>query len=118
MSGASSSNLVSATRRFSPPERFSTLASPSGQAQCIHCLIDLAVEIPQTLRFYLVLQLRHLIGGFVGVVRGDFVIAIDERFLRRHAFHHVVAHVLCRIELRLLRQIPHAHAIGRPRFAR
>src|SRR6185503_6778415 len=36
-------------------------------AQRIHRQIDLAVEIPQVLGIDLVLQLRHLVGGLVGI---------------------------------------------------
>ena len=118
MSGASSSSLVSATRRFSPPESVLDIGVAIGQRQRVHRLVDLAVEIPQALRLDLVLQLRHLVGGFVGVVRRDLVVTVDQRLLLGDAFHHVVADVFGRIELRLLRQIAGADAIRRPGFAR
>ena len=86
-------------------------------AQRIHRQIDFGVEIPQPLGFDLVLELRHLIGGFVRIVRGNLVIAIDNRFLRRNAFHDVVANRFGRIELRLLRQVADTSALGGPGFA-
>ncbi len=88
-----------------------------GAAQRIHRLVDLAVEIPKPLRLDLVLQLGHLVGGFVGVIGRDLVEAVEERLLRRHAQHDVAAHVERSIELRLLRQIADPDAVGRPGLA-
>ncbi len=83
-------------------------------AQRVHRLVDLGVEIPQPLGLDLVLQLGHLVGGFVGIIGGELVVAVDDRLLRRQALHHVFAHGFCRIELRLLRQIADAGARRRP----
>ena len=69
------------------------------------------------MRLDLVLQLGHFISGFVGIVGGDLVVAVHQRLLRRHAFHHIAAHILGSVELRLLRQIPCAHAVGGPGIA-
>ncbi len=88
-----------------------------GTAQRVHRLVDLAVEIPKALRLDLVLQPAHLFRRLVGVVGGDLVVAVDQRLLRRDAFHDVAAHVLRRVQLRLLRQISHAHAVGGPGLA-
>ena len=86
-------------------------------AQRVHRLIDFGVEVPQPLGFDLVLELGHLVGGFVGVVGGKLVVAIEDRLLRRDAFHDVLAHRFRRIELRLLRQIADASAFGGPGLA-
>ena len=86
-------------------------------AQRVHRLVDLGVEIPQPLGLDLVLQLGHLVRGLVRVVHGEFVVAIEDRLLRRDALHHVLAHGLARIELRLLLQIADARALGHPALA-
>ena len=83
-------------------------------AQRVHRLVDLGVEIPQPLGLDLVLQLGHLVRVLVRVVRGELIVAVEDRLLRRHPLHHVLAHALARIELRLLLQIAHARALGRP----
>ena len=72
-------------------------------AQRVQRLLHLRVEVPQALRLDLVLQLGHLLGGLVGVVGGDLVVAVDQRLLLRHALHGVAQHVLAGVELRLLR---------------
>ena len=86
-------------------------------AQRVHGEIDLAVEVPQVLGVDLVLQLGHLVGGLVGVVRGDLVVAVEQRLLRRDALHDVLAHGLLRVELRLLLEVADAGALGDPAFA-
>ncbi len=60
-------------------------------AQGVHRLVDLAVEIPQALGVDLVLQAPHLVRRLVRVVHGEFVVAVEDRLLRRHAQHHVLA---------------------------
>ena len=60
MSGFSSSSRVSATRRFSPPDRLSTGASPGGQRKRVHRDLELVVERPAVDRVDLLLQLAHL----------------------------------------------------------
>ena len=86
-------------------------------AQRVHRLVDLGVEIPQPLGLDLVLELGHLVGGLVRVVHGELVVAVEDRLLRRHAVHDVLAHALGRIELRLLRQVADARALGDPALA-
>ena len=86
-------------------------------AQGIERLLHLRIEIPEALRLDLVLQLGHLLGGLVRIVGGEFVVAVDQRLLLGHALHGIAEHVLVGIELRLLRQIADAHAVGRPRLA-
>src|SRR5262249_42087720 len=65
----------------------------------------------------LVLQLGHLVRGLVGVVGGKLVVTVEDRFLRGDALHHVLAYADFLIELRLLRQIADARALGGPGFA-
>ena len=86
-------------------------------AQRVHRLVDLAVEIPQALGLDLVLQLGHLVGGLVGIIHRQFVVAIEDRLLLGDALHDVLAHVLGRIELRLLLEIADAGALGDPALA-
>ena len=86
-------------------------------AQRIHREVDLGVEIPEVLGVDLVLQLRHLVGGLVGIVRGDLVVAVDQRLLGGDALHHVLAHGLCLVELRLLLQVADARALRDPALA-
>ncbi len=81
-------------------------------AERLHGLIDLAVEVPEVLGLDLVLQPRHLIGGLVGIVHGQIVVAIEEILLLLDAEHDIAAHVELRVELRLLRQIADARAFG------
>ena len=86
-------------------------------AQRVHGLLDLRIEVPEVAGVDLVLQLRHLVGGLVGIVHGELVVAVELRLLLRHALHDIAGHVLGRIELRLLRQIADADAVGRPGLA-
>ena len=86
-------------------------------AQRVHRQIDLGIELPQVLGIDLVLELGHLLGGFVGVVGGDLVVAVEQRLLGRHALHDVLAHRELRIELRLLFEVADARAFGDPAFA-
>ena len=113
-SGCSSSSRQSATRRRSPPDSFVDLRVVRRTAQCVHRQIDLGVEIPEPLRLDLVLELGHLVGGFVGIIERELVVTVDNRFLRRHPLHDVLANRFCRIELRLLRQSSRRGRLRRP----
>ena len=86
-------------------------------AQRVHRLVDLGIEIPQALGLDLVLERRHLVGGLVRIVHGEFVVAVEDRLLRADAEHDVVADVQLLIELRLLRQVADARALGDPGLA-
>ncbi len=86
-------------------------------AQGIHRLLDLRIEVPEVLRFDLVLQTGHLVGSLVRIVHRQFVVAIEKRALGRHAFHHVLADILRFVEFRLLRQVADPGALGDPAFA-
>ena len=86
-------------------------------AQRVHRLIDLGIEIPQPLGLDLVLQLGHLVGGLVGIIGGELVVAVDDRLLRRDALHDVLAHRFVGIELRFLGQVADAGALGDPGLA-
>ena len=52
-------------------------------AERLHRLIDLRIEIPKALGLDLVLQLGHFIGGLVGIIHREIVVAVEDRFLRR-----------------------------------
>ena len=86
-------------------------------AQRIHRLVDLAVEIPQPGGLDLVLQLGHLVGGLVGIVHRQFVVAIEDRLLLGDAQHDVLAHRLVGVELRFLFEIADPRALGDPGLA-
>ena len=83
-------------------------------AQRVHGQIDLAVEIPEVLGVDLVLELRHFVGGLIRVVRGQFVIAVEDRFLGGDALHDVLSDRLRLVELRFLFQVADAGAFGDP----
>jgi len=83
-------------------------------AQRIHRLIDLAVEIPEAGGLDLVLQFGHLVGGFLGIVHGELIVAIEDRLLLADAEHHVFAHGLGGIELGFLLEIADPGALGDP----
>ena len=59
----------------------------------------------------------HLVGGLVRIVHGELVVAIEHRLLRRDAEHDVAAHVERLVEMRLLRQVADARALGDPGLA-
>ena len=86
-------------------------------AQRLHRDIYLAVQIPEVFCVDLILQLRHFIGGFIGIIHRQLVIAIQNGFFLGHAQHHVFAHIQAVIQMRLLRQIAHLGALGGPGFA-
>ena len=84
----------------------------AGAAEGLHGLIDLRVELPQILGFDLVLEGGHLVRRLLGIVHREFVVAVEQRLLLGDALHHVLAHRLVGIELRLLRQVADAGALG------
>ena len=86
-------------------------------AQGVHGLIDLGIEIPQALGLDLVLEPGHLVRRLVGIVHGEVVVAVEDRLLGGHALHDVLADVLRRVELRLLRQVADPRALGDPALA-
>ena len=86
-------------------------------AQRVHRLIHLAVEIPQAGGLDLVLQLGHLVGGFLGIIHCEVVVAVEDRLLLADAKHHVLAHRLGGVELRLLLEVADPGALGDPRLA-
>src|SRR5580704_10225330 len=75
MSGLESSSRASATRRFSPPERLSTL-----QSSGVHRHLDLGIDVPKVLGVDLLLEGGHLLHELVGVVLaqlgGDGVVPV------------------------------------------
>ena len=86
-------------------------------AKGVHRLFDLALEIPQALGLDLVLELRHLVGGLVGIVHGELVVAIEDRLLLLHAEHGVALHVEGGIEVGLLGQVADLGALRDETFA-
>ena len=84
------------------------------QAQRVHRVFELGLEVPRARRVDLGLNGGELVRGLIGVVGRQLVEAIQQRLLVRHALLDVAAHVLVLVEHRLLRQ--HAHA--RPRRER
>ena len=87
-------------------------------AQRLHRDIDLAVEIPEIVAVDLILQLRHLVGGLVGIVHREFVEPVEFGLFLRDAEHDIVADRKGFVELRLLWQVPDFRALGGPGFAR
>ncbi len=86
-------------------------------AERVHRLVDLGVEVPQVLRLDLVLQGRHLVGGLVRIVHGEFVVPVEDRLLLGDAEHDVAAHAERRLEMRLLRQVADPGALGHEALA-
>ena len=116
-SGWSSSSRHSATRRRSPPESFVDIGVIGRATQRVHRLVDLAVEIPQAGGLDLVLQFGHLVGGLVGIIHRQLVVAIEDRLLLGDAQHDVLAHRLGGVELRLLFEVADPGALGDPGLA-
>ena len=83
-------------------------------AQRFHRHFHLAVEIPQVLAVDDVLQLRAFIGGLIGIVHHQFVVAVEHRLLFGHALHDIAEHVEALVELRLLRQVTQCRALRQP----
>ena len=85
-------------------------------AQGVHGHLDLGVDVPHVAGVDLLLEGGHLLHELVGVVlaqlAGDLVEPGDEALFLTPGFH-VLADVEGRIELGLLLQVTHLHAIGR-----
>ena len=86
-------------------------------AERVHRLFDLALEIPQALGLDLVLEGRHFVGGLVGIVHGELVVAVEDRLLLFHAEHGVALHVERGVKVRLLRKVANLRALGDEAFA-
>ncbi len=86
--------------------------------QCVHRLLELAVEVPRVAVLKLVLQLAHLLQQRVAVVGGhllgDVVVALEHRHRLGDAFLHVAEDVLLLVERGLL--LEHAHGEARHQF--
>jgi hypothetical protein len=109
--------LQSATRRFSPPESWSTSASSGGQRSAS---IATSIWLSRSHRFSASISscsFGHLVGGLVRVVHGQFVVAVELGLLGLHPQHHVAAHVERGVKLGLLRQVADARALGGPGLA-
>ena len=116
-SGFSRSSLHSATRRFSPPESRSTAQSSGGQPSASIAWSTWLSRSHRPCASISSCKLRHLVRSLVRIVHGEFVVAVEDRLLGGDAEHHVAAHVERAVELRLLRQVADARALGDPRLA-
>ncbi len=54
-------------------------------AQGFHCHLDLLFQVPEVLAVDDVLELRAFVGGLVGIVHHQFVVAIEDGLLGRNA---------------------------------
>lgn len=86
--------------------------------QGVHSHLDLLFQVPQVETIHLVLQLGALVGGLVGVVHHQLVVALDDGGLLGDTVHDVLEHGLGRVEMRLLRQVADGGAVSQPGFAR
>ena len=66
------------------------------QPQRVHGVLDVRVEAPRVGGVDLRLEAGELVGGLVGVVRGELVEAVEQRAGARDAVLDVAAHVLAR----------------------
>ncbi len=87
------------------------------QAQGVHRDLDVAVQLPEVPRVDLVLEARKLVGGLVGVVGRQLLVAIEDGPLVGHRLLDVLLDVLLRVELRLLGQVADARPLGRERLS-
>ena len=89
-------------------------------AQGVHGQLDLGIDVPRITRIDLILQLGHLLHQLVGVIlrqlHGDGVVGVIDLLVLR-PLNDVLPHGLVGVELGLLRQIAHAHALFRPGLA-
>ena len=67
-------------------------------AQGVHGLIDLGIEIPQILGLDLVLERRHLVGGLLGIVHGEIIVALENTLELSHTELDILAHGLVVLE--------------------
>ena len=95
---------------------FGYIRIPLWAPQGVHRHFDLAIQIPKVLRINNVLKPRHLFRGFVRIVHGKLIILVKHRTLFSDAIHHISQHVLFRVQLGLLREVPHLCAFSRPGF--
>ncbi len=80
------------------------------QAQRVHRVFELRVEVPRVGRFDLRLDLAELLGGLLGVVGGQLVEAVEQRLGLGDAVLDVALDVLALVELRLLLEHPDGRA--------
>ncbi len=84
------------------------------QAQRVHRVFELRVQVPRVGGFDLRLDRAELLGGVLGVVGRELVEAVEQRLRLGDAVLDVAANVLGLVELGLLLEHPH----GRPRSQR
>jgi hypothetical protein len=78
--------------------------------QRVHRGVQRGLQAPGVGGVNLLLQARELVGSLLGVVGRQLVEAIQQRALAGHPVLHVAAHVLGRVQRRLLLQQPDAGA--------
>ena len=71
----------------------------------------MTVEIPQALRLNFILKAGHLIGGFIRIIHGQLIVAVENGLFFLDAEHDIFTHIQVFIQLRLLRQIADARAL-------
>ena len=81
-----------------------------GQAQGVHRVVELRVEVPGVGGVDARLDVAELLGGLVGVVGGELVEAVEQGLGLGDALLDVAAHVLGLVELGLLLEHPHGGA--------
>ncbi len=81
-----------------------------GQAQGVHRVFELGLEVPGVGGFDLRLDLAELLGRLVGVVGGQLVEAVEQRLGLRDAVLDVAPDVLALVQVGLLLE----HPDGRP----
>ena len=121
MSGRSSSTRQSATRRRSPPESLVDVGVGRRQPQRVHGDLQRAVEVPAVGRLDRVLQLALLVEQLVHLagrqvlaeLQVHLVEAREQPLGLRHRLLDVARARLLGVELRLLRQVADADAVGR-----
>ncbi|CAB4869529.1 unannotated protein [freshwater metagenome] len=87
------------------------------QAQRVHRVLELRVETPRVRGIDLRLEVGKLVGGLVGVVRGELVEAVKQRLRLSDAVLDVALHVLGLVENRLLLEQADRRAGGQLRLA-
>ncbi len=87
------------------------------QAQGVHRVLELGVEVPSVGGFDLGLNRRELVGGLVGVVGRQLVEALEQRLGLGYSVLDVALDVLGLVQVGLLGEHPHARARREHRIA-
>ena len=87
------------------------------QAQRVHRVLQLRVEVPSVGGFDLGLDLAELLGGLIGVVGGQLVEAVEQRPGGSDRLFDVALDVLGLVQVGLLLEHPHARPRSEHRIA-